>query len=248
VDQLDQVLAAIKSEYEPDLEAPKRVRALIGGSLSTLGTSQAAGSAGSGSGTAGSGSVAPGVSGSAVGTHSGFLGSAAVKGTVVALAVSGAAAVGIYSLEDGAGRPKARPAAVVVASAPTAMVQRPAQPTAEAEAQERLEAAPVSAPPAQREREASAVVRRGHTLEELQLLSEASQALSAGRLDEAQRALETHRTRYLASALARERAGLSLELRCTQSASAALRAEAERFVRADETSPISSSVQKKCLP
>src|SRR6187551_1743347 len=42
VDQLDQVLAAIKREYEPDLEAPKRVRALIGGSLSTLGTSHAA--------------------------------------------------------------------------------------------------------------------------------------------------------------------------------------------------------------
>jgi len=246
VDQLDQVLAAIKREYEPDLEAPKRVRALIGGSLSTLGTSHAASS--------GSESIAPGVQGGAVGTHSGFLGSAALKGTVLALAiggaVGGAAAVGVYSQGNGE-QPQVRAAAIVVESAPAIVAPVPAQPAAEAQAEERLEAAPIqkeTAPPAQREREASALVRRGHTLEELQLLSGASQALRAGRLDEAERALETHRTRYPASALARERAGLSLELRCTQGATAALRAEAERFVQADETSPISSSVQKKCLP
>lgn len=271
MDQLDQVLADLRREYEPDQEAPKRVRALLGVSLVGAGqlgaagaqtaASQAAGSGAAGSSTAssgalGAGSVAPGPLVGAVTTHSAWLTTTALKGTLVALAVGGAAAVGVQFRADGAHQAeRVRPAPVVQQ---TAVVQQqvpvPTLPAEDAHPQETEHAQehpadlPRTAPPLPpAAREANAPVRRGHTLEELQLLSAASHALRAGQLEEAQRALETHRARYPSSALARERSGLSLELQCTRGATAAVRAEAERFVHADETSPISSAVQKKCL-
>jgi|GEM_PF-2498018 len=237
MDDLDRVLAAIKGDYQPDQRAPERVRALLATSLGPAGTTTAH--------AAGSESIAPG---GAITTPSSWMTSAMFKGLLAAVAVGGAATVGLRLRSTDSGEPPRRPAIVTPAvaapreaPAPQRLAPSEARPVAA------LEVPPEDAPVAQRPKSSESSSRRGHTLEELQLLSAASAAFRAGDLAEAERALGEHRARYPRSALAQERHGLSLEIRCARGVTAAVRAEAERFVRADESSPISSSVRKKCF-
>jgi len=235
MDDLDRVLAAIKGDYQPDQRAPERVRAMLAASLGPAGTitGQAAGSE----------SIAPG---GAISTPSSWMTSATFKGILAALAVGGAATMGLRLRTTDGGEPPRRPAASV-APAVAAPQHAPVAQALEARPVAAVEVLPEDAPVMQRSRSSEINPRRGHTLEELQLLSAASRAFRAGDLVEAERALGEHRARYPRSALAQERHGLSLEIRCARGVTPAVRAEAQRFVQADESSPISSSVRKKCL-
>jgi hypothetical protein len=84
-------------------------------------------------------------------------------------------------------------------------------------------------------------------LEELSLLRKASQALRAGHVDEARRALGEHERRFPNTALGHERRGLTLLVGCSGGASAAERAQAEQFVAATPRSPLAESIKKRCL-
>jgi len=240
MDDLDRALAGLRRDYEPDAHAPARVRVLLATSLSVVGTSAGA--------AAGSESIAP-LGGTA------RLGSGMVKGmvkaTLATLALGGAVAAGVHLGSAPAPAPNSpRPTPTVALDAPSTPVPQTnglhaagPEPSLEVEAAR----APPTPMPVQLTRDAAAAERRGHTLEELQLLSAASRALRAGDLAEAERALKDHQERYPKSALAQERHGLALEVRCARGSTDAVRAEAQRFVDRAAGSPMAASVRKQCL-
>lgn len=236
MDELDRALAGLRRDYEPDERAPARVRVLLATSLSVVGTSTGA--------AAGSESIAP-LGGAA------RLGSVGVKATLATLALGGAVAAGVHLGSAPAPAPSSpRPTPTVAPDAPSTPPPQAnglhaagPEPSLEVEAA----SAPPTPVPAQLTRDAAAAERRGHTLEELQLLSAASRALRAGDLAEAERALRDHQERYPKSALAQERHGLALEVRCARGTTDAVRAEAQRFVDRAAGSPMAASVRKQCL-
>jgi hypothetical protein len=88
---------------------------------------------------------------------------------------------------------------------------------------------------------------RSTMLAELGLLQRASQAIRAGDAAQAKRALDEHARRFASSALAQEREGLSLLVRCNSAVSSQTRTDAERFVAQAPNAPLADSIRKQCL-
>jgi hypothetical protein len=83
-------------------------------------------------------------------------------------------------------------------------------------------------------------------LEELGLLSRASQALHAGDAAKARRALEEHERRFRAGALKQERQGLSVLIDCGAESSSQARDAATRFLAASPHSPLAEAIRRRC--
>jgi hypothetical protein len=258
MEQLDHVLSALKREYEPDQAAPERVRALIAASLPGL-AAPTFDPNGPGASVPKVDAGAAGAAGQGPLSSSGWLGSAAVKVSLVALAVGGLVAASVVPGADAdkkstqstsAAHARMEQASRTPARAPERDADRASlnltEPTPVHPAPTVASAAPSRA--RQVTSRGEPLATRGVSLEELTLLREASQALRAGRLGDAERALSAHRAAYPKSELGRERQGLSLLVRCADGVSAETRAAAERFVRTAGQTPIADSVKKTCLP
>jgi hypothetical protein len=88
---------------------------------------------------------------------------------------------------------------------------------------------------------------RSSMLEEFSLLRQASQALRAGKTDEARRTLREHKRRFPASSLAPERNGLELLTSCSSGTNGSSRARAEHFLASSPSSPMAEAIRKQCL-
>lgn len=88
---------------------------------------------------------------------------------------------------------------------------------------------------------------RSGMLEEFSLLRQASQALRAGKTDEARRTLREHKRRFPASSLAPERNGLELLTSCSSGTNGSSRARAEHFLASSPSSPMAEAIRKQCL-
>jgi hypothetical protein len=84
------------------------------------------------------------------------------------------------------------------------------------------------------------------SLGELQMLSEASRALQEGRADDAHAVLREHERHYANTALAQERAGLTLLARCSKNDGMAKR-DAAKFLETGSDSPLATRIKRECL-
>jgi hypothetical protein len=239
MDQLDQALSALRREYEPDAEARGRVRMLVLAQAGVLGAASA--------GATGLGPTAGGAK-TALGWKLAGGSFSALKGTALAVLVGGGVLVSSTEQPKNVSRavevPLAEPSGSVVpsprAEAPSVRTSADIEPAV---------SLPVLNPPSEALKSSKSVEakKRGATVDELRLLTEASQAFRSGNLDLAERTLARHRKTYPESTLLRERQGLLLSIRCARGVTPEVRELAEHFVRHDKASPIDESVKNKCL-
>ncbi len=275
--ELDQVLGALRDEYEPDADARHRVRralaaSLVAGTVAGASKVTAAATAASAQGGASTGAATQGaVTGAGgPGALASASGKVAVGGWLKVIAGTGAAAV------------LATSAALLVPSGPTQSarpIDNPSPPALQGLASTTTtdestgpevapvedsdvevpadtgslepaspELAPATLPKARKVPvEKPASTKTSHLMEELRLIRVASQAIRAGDTAKARHALDEHRRRFPKSALSHERRGLDLLAQCSGGQGAALRARAQKFVATNPESPLAQSIRARCL-
>jgi hypothetical protein len=268
--ELDPLFAELRREYEPDAVARQRVRRRVGAAIA-VGSVLVTGSAAASIGGAASGA------GALTGVGK-FLGAQVLGASVLSWSagakVSAMVAVGLAASLTGGmlwnelSTPPATPVAVSATSPDTEpVVERarglrfsapPVLPTALAlpplEAATSLSDDPSAVvasevPSAARSRSLNdKAPRSSEVLEDLRLLQQASQALRAGNAGEARSLLDEHERRFPRSVVRQERTGLALLVRCSSTAGESVRADAERFVKAQPNSPLAEHIRKQCLP
>jgi hypothetical protein len=269
--ELDPLFAELRREYEPDPEARHRVRQRVAAAVavgSVFVTSSAAaslagtGSAGVLAGKALGGSTAAKSLGLTVLSWSAGAKLSALAGVGLAASLAGgvvwneineplATQVSVSDVSEQV-EPLVQRARGVHFRAPTDLRAAPAStPRLEATPSKQDDSSGIiasEAPSVAKSGSMSHTPRSSEVLEDLRLLQQASQALRAGNAGQARALLDEHERRFPRSVVRQERTGLGLLVRCSATAGASVRADAERFLKTQPNSPLAEHVRKQCLP